>query len=94
MNGQEKTTLKDTHSLALADRHDMSISGVKEVTGFDETYVLLQTLCGELCIEGSQLRIGVLDTERGQVTLTGQIDAILYRSAEEGKRGLFGRRSR
>ena len=94
MNISDKTTQKQTHQIVLTDRHAVGISGVTEVTGFDETYVLLQTQCGEMTVEGSGLKIGVLDTESGRVSLEGQIDAVLYRSPEEGKRSLFGKRMR
>jgi hypothetical protein len=45
-----------------------------------------------MTIEGKGLRIGVLDTDRGAVTLSGRIDGIFY-STEDGeeKRSYWGR---
>lgn len=89
MNGQ---TEKQTHGFSVQMRKEMSISGVKSVESFDEHEIVLQTQGGEMTVEGEGIRIGVLDTDRGVVTLSGRIDAVLY--GEEGadeKKGFFGR---
>ena len=89
MNGQ---TEKQNHIFSVQMRKDMSISGVKSVESFDENEVVLQTLDGEMTVEGSGMRIGILDTDRGVVTLSGRIDAVLYTAdADEQKKGFFGR---
>lgn len=73
-------------------RKEMRISGVKDVESFDENGVTLHTQGGDLTVEGSELRIGILDTEQGLVTLSGRIDGIFYsREREEEKHGLFGK---
>ena len=89
MNGQ---TEKQHHEFTVSMRREMKIEGVKEVDRFDETEVVLHTVDGEMTVEGADLKIGVLDTQKGIVTLGGRIDAVFY-SAEntEEKRGFFGR---
>ena len=81
------------HKLNLNERRQLTMTGVTEVISFDETAVNLLTDCGEMTVEGEGLRIGVLDTERGLVTLEGNaVDGIWYPRAEVGERkGLFGR---
>ena len=89
MNGQ---TEKQNHIFSVQMRKEMSISGVKSVESFDENEVVLQTLGGEMTVEGNGIRIGILDTDRGMVTLSGRIDAVLYTDeADEQKKGFFGR---
>ncbi len=97
MNGQgDKRTTASTHAATygfqVTARKEMSISGVKDVESFDEESVLLHTIGGDMTIEGKGLRIGVLDTDRGAVTLSGRIDGIFY-STEDGeeKRSFWGR---
>jgi sporulation protein YabP len=82
-----------SHEIAVKGRKQMSISGVREVLSFDESAVRLRTVCGELGVEGEGLRIGVLDTQRGVVTLTGaRVDAVYYLREEDGARkGLLGK---
>lgn len=89
MNGQ---TEKQTHEIRIGMRKEMSITGVKEVVSFDENCVALKSTCGEMSIEGSALKVGTLDTDRGIVTLDGKIDAVYYTvNNEEEKRGFFSK---
>ncbi len=95
MNGQnvrEEKSRKDGHEFFVRARKEAEISGVSEVLSFDESTVLLRTVCGEMTVEGKDLKIGTLDTERGKVSLTGKIDAVYY-SMDQGeeKRGFFGK---
>ena len=89
MNGQ---TEKQHHEFTVNMRREMKIEGVREVDRFDETEVVLRTAGGEMTVEGSELKIGVLDTQKGLVTLSGRIDGVFY-SAENTveKKGFLGR---
>ncbi len=90
MNGQ--TQKQPEHEICVLRRKEMSITGVKEVISFDESCVLLKSECGEMSVEGSELHVGTLDTDRGLVTLTGRIDSIFYAEENsEQKRGFFGK---
>lgn len=89
MNGQ---TEKRNHEFTVTMRREMKICGVKEVDRFDDVEVVLRTAGGDMTIEGRDLKIGVLDTDKGIVTLGGRIDGIFY-STEDGeeKKGFFGK---
>ena len=90
MNGQ--TQKQPGHEIHVLRRREMSITGVKEVISFDESCVLLKSECGEVSIEGSELHVGTLDTDRGLVTLTGRIDGVYYADENaEQKHGFFGK---
>ncbi len=80
------------HEVIVKERGEMRITGVREVESFDDTGVQLRTSRGDMTIEGKGLHVGVLDVDRGVVTLNGRIDGIFY-SVEDGeeKRGWFGR---
>ena len=93
MNENRPTGQTPTQDVTVKNRNKMSISGVTEVVSFDETAVELRTVCGDLCIEGEGLHIGVLDTERGIVALEGKsIDGIYYpRDDSAPHKGLWGR---
>lgn len=80
------------HEISVNMRRKMELSGVSEVISFDDESANFRTVCGDMCVEGKGIRIGVLDTERGVVTLEGRIDAIIYSDDEEPRRqGLFGK---
>ena len=89
MNGQ---TERQRHRFSVEQRKEMQIEGVKEVESFDDRGITLQTVGGDMTVEGEGLRIGVLDMERGVVSISGRIDAVYYATEDEtGKRGFFGR---
>lgn len=86
------STDKQTHAVNLTMRKHMSINGVREVESFDESMVVLNTVCGELTIEGKDIKIGTLDTERGVVELDGTVDALFYSQGDDSKkRGFLGK---
>ena len=80
------------HDCILKGRKHVDITGVKEVVSFDSSSVVLVTDCGELTLEGNEIKVGTLDTDRGVVAVDGKICALYY--SDESKRGrtrLFGR---
>ena len=91
MNGNDMSI----HQIHVTKREEMTVQGVKEVESFDESGAVLQTTAGEMTVEGSDIHVGVFDMDRGLVTLSGKIDAILYSDSRSGEKGsLFRRKNR
>ena len=81
-----------SHELHLRERKDLTMNGVTEVVSFDDCSVLLKTVCGELSIEGEDLHISALDTSRGAVAVSGNIQSFVYYDRQaDGKRSKTGR---
>ncbi len=84
--------IKREHEIKILRRKEMSISGVCEVISFDDESIRLMSIEGEIYVEGEEIKIGVLDTDRGVVTFTGRINGFYYVSEEKNqKRGFFSR---
>lgn len=66
------------HSLILENRKCLSLSGVKDVGSFDEEAVIIYTDFGELNIRGKSLHISKLSLDSGEVTIDGEIAALVY----------------
>ncbi|MBQ8207735.1 MAG: sporulation protein YabP [Clostridia bacterium] len=80
------------HDIIIRSRAHMDINGVKSVISFDEECVCLDTVMGELMIEGEELNVSSLDTDRGTVQLSGKINGLYYNTqTSEPKKGFFGR---
>ena len=79
------------HTLSVVARTSASLTGVCDVQSFDEREVILRTDCGEMTVEGEDLRVGTLDVERGVVELTGRICALYYSDAAPARKGLRAR---
>ena len=88
----DKTDKAVEHRVDMRARRGMDIQGVKDVESFDEEGASLITVCGRLTVEGENIKINVLDLERGIVSIGGRIDALYYSEAGEGeKKGFFSR---
>ena len=81
--------IKREHDIKLFGRKEMRISGVREVVSFDEESVRLMSVEGEIYVEGENIKIGVLDTDKGVVTLTGKINGFYYVNEDKGEKKSF-----
>ena len=92
-NSAEK---QEKNDIAIRSRKRIDITGVKEVTSFDDSSVTMITRCGEMTVEGESLKIETLDTDREIVSVDGRIDAVIYydRPDVSEKRRMFGRGSK
>ena len=66
------------HSLTLEGREKMSITGVDDVSGFDENTIVLTTSQGDLNIHGQGLHIDRIDLDAGDLELRGKIQELSY----------------
>jgi sporulation protein YabP len=79
-----KTTPARLHGLHLEGRERLSVIGVEDVAGFDESTVLLRTAVGDLCIRGQELHVERIDLDAGQLELRGQIRELSYDEPSQG----------
>lgn len=79
---QEKAAPR-AHAVSLENRERMSLSGVEDVSGFDENTVVLTTSMGELTVRGEALHIERIDLELGCLELDGHIRELSYDEAAE-----------
>ena len=79
MCARDSVEFKDKkHDILLKQRREMSLCGVTDIESFDESGAVLRTTEGELTIEGEDIKIGTLDTDKGLVSVTGRINGIYY----------------
>lgn len=79
------------HALSLNDRSMLTLSGIKEVIGFDEQTISVFTQVGQLVIEGQSLHIDKLNVESGDLIVTGDINSLSYRDGVNEKKGFIQR---
>ena len=53
------------HSVSLVERKNIKITGVTKVISFDDTYVLLSSLMGDIDVSGRDMKVDALDLESG-----------------------------
>ena len=81
MSGEERPACPQ--NLILENRKHLSVSGVEEVSGFDESFVRVRTVLGDLTVLGEGLAVESLSVEAGELTLSGSIRALEYRQREQ-----------
>ena len=74
---QDKTA-SENQNIILENRRSLSISGITDVDSFDEREISLYTQLGELTVKGRELHIDAMSTETGDMTITGDIWAVIY----------------
>lgn len=73
---EHKPTLP--HKLILNERKSLTVTGVTEVVSFDTAAVIARTDLGTLVVQGKDLQLKTLLPEGGQVSVEGQICALVY----------------
>jgi len=72
-------------TLIIKDRKSLTLNGVKNVLGFDETYVSLASELGKLTVEGRELKIESLTKDDGIIVISGEIDGAYFNEQKTGK---------
>lgn len=81
---QDKT-VKQNQNIIMENRKNLSISGITDVDSFDEREISLYTQLGELTVQGRELHIDSMSVETGDMTITGDIWAVIY--GDKDKKG-------
>lgn len=91
MNGDERTAVKRKHNLIMEDRKSLSVTGVIDVSGFDDEKILLTTELGDLTVGGYSLHINKFSQESGELNLDGEICSLVYTENKRDEGGFFTR---
>ena len=78
MNGRTGEALTRPHALQMENREKLRLTGVSDVSGFDENLIVLTTDMGELSIRGEALHIDKIDLDAGLLELRGRICELCY----------------
>ena len=70
--------VKRSHNIVMEDRGKLTVSGVEDVSSFDESEIVMSTVCGSLIVSGSVLKIDRLSLDTGDVAVTGLVTALDY----------------
>lgn len=74
------------HNVVLKDRKVLELTGVKQIDSFDASEFLMETAQGWMIVQGKDLTLGKLDTERGDVVIRGLIESMSYVSNKKGSK--------
>lgn len=78
------------HMFSLESRSKLVVTGVTDVDSYDDTAILLYTAMGQMTVRGRDLKIAKLNTDFGELIVSGTIDGVVY-TDERGRSGFFSR---
>lgn len=81
------------HTVQMDRRKQALITGVKDVSSFHETEIVLKIEDATMVIGGQNLHIGRLLLDDGKLDISGQIDSISYENPHQSVRRFFSRRT-
>ena len=80
-------------NLILEGRGTLSVTGVSEVIGFDDSFVVMNTSLGMLTVQGEAMHVESLSLEKGELLVRGKISDLHYEEKAKHSRlwtRLFG----
>jgi sporulation protein YabP len=77
------------HSLFLFDRKEIKITGVSKIISFDDSYVMLSSVLGDIDVSGNNMKVDALDLESGYALISGEICGINYIDDSNKKKKRF-----
>ena len=96
MNRFENAAQKISRAV-IENRKEISLWGIENVVSFDENFVVLDSFDTVITLDGSGLQIVKMDVDSGEITVTGQINGLVYSDKKSKTRksfGLFGQGKR
>lgn len=91
MSDINNTSVRKQHNLILEDRKKLTLSGVRDVEGFDEQTITLLTELGELTLKGEGMHINNFSQETGELSLDGLINSLSYSESSRTEGGFWSR---
>lgn len=76
--------IKKPHLLTLDNRSLLTLTGVEDVSGFDEQTISIKTADAALVVKGASLHISKLNLDSGDVVIDGKISSLQYLGASSG----------
>ena len=74
------------HDVLLKSRKRMEMTGISDVSSFDEAEIVVQTGNTGVSIEGENLKIEKFNAENGELILNGTINGLFYYSKRPEKK--------
>ena len=79
-------------NILIYNRSKISISGIKSVDSFDESFISMTTDQDEhLVIEGSGLTVSDVSLDSGKVDAVGYVSGAFYETATQNGGGIFSK---
>lgn len=82
---EKARSAKRSHNIIMESREKLTISGVEDVSGFDENEIVMTTVCGALVVRGSDLKIDKLSLDTGDIAIRGLVTDLGYEEVQQSR---------
>ena len=87
----KKATIAGDHTVYLDRRQHTMVTGVLDVSSFDENEVVLKVDGGVMIVGGEHLHVGKLLLDEGKLDIDGRVDSIVYEAPRQPGSKLLAR---
>ena len=89
----ESSENKQVQLITITNRKVLDIDGVKKLDSFDSKEFLIDTINGYVHVSGSDLSLGLMDMEKGKLTINGIVNSVSYlaKNRTESKESFFAK---
>lgn len=88
---KKNPTVRRPHSVILEERTKLTVTGVDEVLSFDEGEITMRTSRGSLIVRGSELHVGKLAIDTGELGIDGAVSELVYEDEQQRGEGFWAR---
>ncbi len=74
------------HDVTLTSRKKLEMTGINDVSSFDEMQIIARSNDADISIEGENLKIERFDSEGGDLIVNGKINGINYYNVTNTKK--------
>lgn len=74
------------HDVILKSRTKLEMTGINDVTSYDENEIIVISNNSSLSIEGENLKIERFDSDKGELIVNGLVNGIFYFGKENKKK--------
>lgn len=91
--GLDDKNIQETmpQNVIIEGRKKLIVTGVREVSRFDEDEIVLETIQGTLSIRGNDFKMERFSLDTGEVSATGFVTAFDYENDEPTSGGFLSR---
>ena len=80
------TNFEVKHDVFIKSRRRLEMTGISDVSSFDEEEIVVQADSFGVSIEGENLKIEKFNSENGELILNGSINGLFYYSKKPEKK--------
>lgn len=75
--------------ITLTDKKELSMTGCKKINAFNDKEFLIETVLGNLKVNGNNLEMGQFEIDKGLLIIKGEISALSYQEYKPKVEGFF-----